>query len=105
MKPTSESVASFLASCKRSMITFGPVHTSNLTYDQDNDDVTAKITINLPDCIFQTEKYIKFGMGDLQSNIGGYLGLYLGLSFLQVADLLNTIQAFFNKKFQGKTKT
>ena len=49
-----------------------------------HENINASITINLPDTIYQKEEYIKFNSNDLQGNIGGYFGLFLGVSLLQL---------------------
>ena len=87
-----------LTPCDKSIMRFGPVHTSDLTQTSHHKDVNASITINLPATIYQTKEYIKFDITDLEGNIGGYLGLYLGVSLLQLWDLLNFIQEWCNRK-------
>ena len=90
-----------LTPCDKSMMSFGPVQTYDLTRMSHDVDVNASITINLPATIYQTKEYIKFDFTDLQGNIGGYLGLYLGVSLLQVWDVLNFLQDWFNRKCKG----
>ena len=87
-----------LTPCDKFMMSFGPVQTYDLTRTSHHMDVNASITINLPATIYQTKEYIKFDFTDLQGNIGGYLRLYLGVSLLQVWDVLNVLQEWFNRK-------
>ena len=87
-----------LTPCENSLMGFGPVQIFDLAQMAHHENVNASITINLPTTIYQTEEYIKFNFYDLQGNIGGYLGLFLGVSLLQVGDILDFLYDVFNKK-------
>ena len=85
------------------MVTFGPVHNSVISYHSSHKDVKASITINLPASVSQAEKYVKFTFNDLQGNIGGYLGLYLGVSLLHVTFIGEAMQDVLKKYWPRKT--
>ena len=92
-----EQLNSQLRSCTTSTLSYGPVQTSALGANPDGGDVETSMTIHLPPTIYQTEQYVKSTFSDLMGNIGGYLGLFLGVSLLQAVDLLNMFNKFFNK--------
>ena len=85
------------------MVTFGPVHTFDIANYSNHEDVKASITINLPASVSQAEKYVKFTFNDLQGNIGGYLGLYLGVSLLHVTFIGEAMQDVLKKYWPRKT--
>jgi hypothetical protein len=98
----SETVASLIPSCEVSMVTFGPEHTFDIS-NHSHEDMKASITINLPASVSQADQYVKFTFNDLQGNIGGYLGLYLGVSLFHVTFIGEALQNVFKKYWPRKT--
>ena len=88
----SDTIANQDESCVLSLPTFGPVHTVLLNKTNHHEDVDASITFNAPFEVTEAEEYVKFTFRNLWSNIGGYLGLFLGVSLLQISDLFTILQ-------------
>merc|ERR1711990_1024528 len=74
-------------SCKISDIQYGPLHVKE-------GQNRTRLELHIPPTLYRTQQYEKFTPEALQSSIGGYLGLYLGVSLLQVHDLVRLLATY-----------
>ena len=105
--PSLETAATLLTPCQISRPSFGPLQTYSFDKtNHDNQDVEATLIVNAPGEVTEVEEYIKFKFNTLYSNIGGYFGLFLGVSLLHVWDLISFIQKTckrYSKKNEERT--
>ena len=92
--PCLETVGNLLTPCHISRPSFGPLQAySSGKTNHRKQDVEASLIVNTPGEVTEVEEYIKFKFSTLVSNIGGYFGLFLGVSLLHVWDLISFLQA------------